>query len=189
MRGNRSGATAPGFAFPRRHEAVAEGVTGSADLSVRALSAMRILFGVVFLFDGMLKWTLFAQGTMQATIQSFGYDFLSNNWVAFGTLVALGETLGGLALIVGVFPRPAAIWSAAIMFSIWAFGGFGGAYVQGSGWSFVGYTDPGGDLKLALVFVVLIFAPCAYSLASRLKLRERWPGDSLKEKVLRFVVT
>lgn len=158
-------------------------------MSVRAFSAMRVLFGIVFILDGSLKWILFQQGTMQATIQSFGYATLSNNWALFGALVALGETIGGFALVVGLFQRPAAIWSAAIMFSIWTAGGFGGAYVLGTGWSFVGYTDPGGDLMLALAFLVLIFSPYAYSLASRLKLQDRWPGNSIREKVVRFLVT
>ena len=157
--------------------------------ATKVLSSVRVLFGAVFIFDGILKWILLEQGTMQATLQSFGYDFLSSNWMLFGTLVALGETAGGLALTFGLFQRPAAIWSAAIMFSIWAFGGFGGAYAPGSGWSFVGYTDPGGDLMLALVFLGLVFAPYAYSVASRLRLRDRWSGNSLKEKTLRLLVT
>ena len=42
---------------------------------------------------------------------------------------------------------------------------------------------------LALAFLVLIFSPYAYSLAFRLKLRDRWPGNSLKERVARFLVT
>ncbi len=158
-------------------------------MTVRAYSAFRIVFGAVFLLDGSLKWILFQQGTMQATIQSFGYASLSNNWVVFGTLVALGETMGGLALLLGLFQRPAAIWSATIMFSIWTAGGFGGAYVLGTGWSFVGYTDPGGDLMLAFVFLGMIFSPYAYSLASRLKLRDRWSGSSTRAKLLRFLVT
>ncbi len=158
-------------------------------MSIRTYSAMRVIFGAVFLLDGTFKWILFQQGTMQATVQSFGYAVLSDNWMLFGALVALGETAGGLAMIVGLFQRPAAMWSATIMFSIWVAGGFGGAYTLGTGWSFAGYTDPGGDLMLALAFSVLVFSPYAYSLASRLKLRDRWSGTSLREKVLRFVVT
>lgn len=189
MRGDQRGATATAFAFPRKQIVQSEVGFGTESMAIRAYSAMRILFGAVFVLDGTLKWVLFQQGTMQATVQSFGYDALSNNWVLFGTMVALGETLGGLALIVGLFQRPAAIWSAAIMFSIWSAGGFGGAYVLGTGWSFVGYTDPGGDLMLAFAFLGLIFAPYAYSLASRLKLRDRWSSGSLREKLLRFFVT
>lgn len=151
------------------------------------MSGVRIMFGVVFLFDGILKWILFQQGTMQGVVQGFGYDWLSNNWYAVGLLVALGETMGGLLLILGLFQRPAALWSAAIMFGIWVLGGYGGAYIQGTGWSFVGYTDPGGDLMLALVFVALIFAPYAYGLASRFHLRDKFAGSSIKNKVLRFL--
>ena len=189
MRANTRGATAPGFAFPKQQNLSTDVGFGTESMSIRAYSGMRILFGAVFVLDGMLKWFLFQQGTMQATVQSFGYDALSNNWVVFGTLVALGETMGGLALIVGLFQRPAAIWSAMIMLSIWVAGGFGGAYVLGTGWSFVGYTDPGGDLMLAFAFLVLIFSPYAYSLASRLKLRDRWSGSSIGAKLLRFLGT
>jgi uncharacterized membrane protein YphA (DoxX/SURF4 family) len=159
-----------------------------AQNATKSFSAVRILFGSIFLFDGILKWILFQQGTMQATVQSFGLSFLSSNWVLVGTLVALGETLGGIALIVGLFQRPAALWCSAIMFSIWGFSGFDGAYVQGTGWSFVGYTDPGGDLMLALVFLVLVFAPYAFGLAPRYHLRDRFPSQSIKDRVLRFLV-
>jgi len=157
--------------------------------ATKTLSAARILFGAIFLFDGIMKWVLFQQGTMQATIQGYGYDSLSTNWVAVGVLVGLGETFGGLTLMMGLFQRPAAMWSAAIMFAIWVLGGFAVGAVPGGSISWVGYTDPGGDLMLALVFVVLIFSPYAYGLASRLKLRNRWPGSSIKDKVLRFLVT
>ncbi len=156
--------------------------------ATRTLSGIRILFGAIFLFDGILKWILFQQGTMQGVIQGFGYGWLSSNWVAVGAAVALGETFGGLLLILGVFQRPAAAWSAAIMLGIWALSGFDGAYVQGSGWNFVGYTDPGGDLMLALIFVGLVFAPYAYGIASRLHLREKLPGSSIKARVLRALV-
>jgi len=159
-----------------------------AQHAVKSMSAVRILFGSIFLFDGILKWILFQQGTMQATVQGFGYAFLSNNWVAVGALVGLGETIGGILLIAGIFQRPAAVWCATIMFGIWAVAGFDGAYVQGSGWNFVGYTDPGGDLMLALVFVALVFAPYAYGLASRYHLRGRFSGPSVKDKVMRFLI-
>ena len=91
--------------------------------------------------------------------------------------------------MVGLFQRPAAIWIATLMFSIWTAGGFGGAYDLGTGWSFVGYTDPGLDFMLALAFLVLIFSPYAYSRASRLKLQDRWTGNSVRDKPLRSLVT
>jgi uncharacterized membrane protein YphA (DoxX/SURF4 family) len=149
--------------------------------AVKLASAMRILFGSIFLFDGILKWYLFQQGTMQGVVQGFNIDYLSNNWVLVGALIGLGETAAGIALVVGLFQRPAALAAAAIMGSIWWYGGYGG-------WGQPGYTDPGGDLMLGLVFVALIFVPCAYGLASRWKLRERWNSSSISDRVLRFIV-
>jgi len=160
--------------------------------AVKTLSAMRILFGAIFLFDGMLKWVLFATGQMQGVIDGEFYTpaWLTTNWVLFGTLVGLGETFGGLLLVLGVFQRPAAVWSALVMGFIWAFGGFGGYPAAiGASWSTAGYTDPGGDLMLALVFVILVFAPYAYGLAPRWKLRERFSKDRWRDRLLRAILT
>ena len=160
-------------------EANVDAVTGSS--SVKLVSAARILFGSIFLFDGALKWYLFQQGQMQGVIQGFGYDWLSNQWLLVGVIVALGETAAGLALVLGLFQRPAALGAAGIMGSIWVLGGF-------NGWGQAGYTDPGGDLMLALVFVVLAFAPTAYGIASRWGLRARWSTGSLRDRALRLLV-
>ena len=158
-------------------------------MSVKILSAMRITFGVIFLFDGMLKWYLFATGQMQDLIAGYGYDFLTNNWVAVGTLVAVGETAAGMGLILGIFQKPSAIVGAAIMFLIWGFGGFEGLYTPDGGWAIpAGFTDPGGDLMLAIVFTFLVFAPTAYGLAARYRLRERWNTSSTRDRALRFLV-
>ncbi|MCI4322393.1 MAG: DoxX family membrane protein, partial [Thermoplasmata archaeon] len=114
-------------------------------------------------------------------IQGFGFDWLSNQWLLVGVLVGLGETAAGLAMVLGLFQRPAAIAAAGIMGAIWVFGGF-------NGWGQAGYTDPGGDLMLALVFVVLAFAPTAYGLASRWGLRARWSSGSVRDRALRLLV-
>jgi len=149
------------------------------------LSGARILFGLIFLFDGMLKWYLFYSGQMQGVVQGsvsgYGATYISNNWFAFGLIIAVGETLAGLALTVGLFQRPAALASAGIMGFIWAYGGFGG-------FGMPGYTDPGGDLMLGLVFMVFVFAPAAYGLASRLGLPSRFAGTTLRSRVLRFLL-
>lgn len=177
------------FRGKAEHAELNAAVTGSVGRNaVKTVSAARIMFGAIFLFDGLLKWLLFQQGNMQGVVQSYGIDSLSNNWVLVGVLVGLGETVGGTALILGRFQRPAAIWSTAIMGAIWALGGYGGLYGSG-GFTLNGQTDPGGDLMLALVFLVLVFTPYAYGVASRLHLRDRWPGASLKARILRFLVT
>lgn len=158
--------------------------SGTADKNsgaVRTLSATRILFGAIFLFDGILKWVLFQQGTMQGVIQGFNIDLLSNNWVLVGAIVGVGEMAVGLGLIAGLFQRPAAIGGAVIMTSIWALSGYGG-------WGQPGYTDLGGDLMLGIVYAVLVFVPCAHGLASRWHLRERWSTGSTRDRVLRFLV-
>ena len=99
----------------------------------------------------------------------------------FGVLIALGETAARLALLVGLFQRPAALAGAGIMGFIWAYGGL-------RGFGQAGYTDPGGDLMLAVVFLVLVFAPAAYGLAARFHLRERWAGVSLRDQARRFLI-
>jgi uncharacterized membrane protein YphA (DoxX/SURF4 family) len=153
--------------------------TGTGTLG---FSGIRIMFGAIWLFDGLLKWNLFALGQMQGVVDGFGVSYLSANWVLVGTLVGLGETFGGLAMMVGFAPRLAAAWSAVIAGLIWAYGGFGG-------WGQAGYTDPGGDLMLALIFVGLLFAPYAYSLASHWKIRERLAGPGVGRRLLRALLT
>jgi len=160
-----------------------EVATGSN--AVKTLSGARILFGAFFLFDGILKWQLLASNQMQGVIQMLNtYDlgFVNNSWLAFGILFGVGETMAGLGLLFGLFQKPSAIVAAVCCFAIWGFSGYGG-------WGMPGYTDPGGDLMLGLVFVVLLFAPSAYGLASRFHLRERLDGPSIGRRVLRFLIT
>ncbi len=178
-----------GLRHPTNHDVVSEtSATAVGRNAVKTLSAARVLFGAIFIFDGALKWLLFAQGQMQGVVDAFGVSFLSSNWVLFGTLVGLGETLGGICLVLGIFQRPAALWSVGIMGAIWAYGGYGGLYMNGV-FSLTGQTDPGGDLMLALIFLVLVFSPYAYGLASALKLRERWSGSSFVQRTLRLLAT
>jgi uncharacterized membrane protein YphA (DoxX/SURF4 family) len=159
---------------------------GLAFDSTKVLSGARILFGAVFLFDGLLKWDLFGTGQMQGIVQGYGVDWLSSNWLAFGALVAIGETAAGAGLILGLFQRPSAFVAATIMMLIW---GFGNLSATGNYWGIsTGYTDPGGDLMLALVFGVLIFAPYSYGLASRFHLRERFSATSWTGKFARFLI-
>jgi uncharacterized membrane protein YphA (DoxX/SURF4 family) len=167
-------------------EVVSPTASGFGFNSTKVLSGARILFGAIFLFDGILKWDLYATGQLQGIVQGYGVSYLSNNWLLFGLLVACGETLAGGALLVGLFQRPAAIAATTIMMFIW---GYGNLQVTGNylGVS-TGYTDPGGDLMLALVFGVLIFAPSAYGLASRYHLAERFSATTWTGKFARFLV-
>jgi uncharacterized membrane protein YphA (DoxX/SURF4 family) len=177
--GARQTAFGPGFALGRPDRFEVD--------STKVLSGARILFGAIFLFDGILKWDLFATGQMQGVVQSFGVPALSTHWLLFGALVGVGETAAGAALVVGLFQRPAAIVATVVMGLIWAFGNLAATGNYG-GFS-AGYTDPGGDLMLALTFAVLVFAPCAYGLASRYHLRGRFDGSSWTRKFVRFVLT
>jgi len=167
-------------------EVVHETFHGFGFDATKVLSGARILFGAVFLFDGLLKWDLFQTGQMQGIVQGYGVDYLTNNWLLFGVLVAVGETAAGAALIVGLFQRPAAIAAAAIMMFIW---GYGNLSMTGNYWGIsTGYTDPGGDLMLAMVFGVLIFAPYAYGLASRYHMAERFSATTWTGKFARFLI-
>lgn len=158
----------------------------------KVLTAMRVVFGFAFLFDGMLKWVLFMQGNMQPTIagMTLAPDFVLSNWVLFGTLVALGETMGGIFLILGIFQKPAAAWASIIMLSIWVLGGLGGWYDPTAGWITAGQTDLGGDLMFMLVFLFLVFVPTTvYSLSHRLRLSERLaPGSTTRDRIVRWIV-
>ena len=152
--------------------------------AVKTLSGARILFGLIFLFDGILKWQLLATTQLQGSVQMVNFyniAYFNDNWLAFGVLVGAAETLAGIGLIMGLFQKPSAAVAALVMFFIWGVSGYGGA-------GYAGYTDPGGDLMLALIFVVLVFAPTAYGLAARFHLRERFAGPTIGRRILRFLI-
>ena len=72
--------TAFGTAAPVRSTFEAEAKLETApalttgDTAVRTLSGARILFGAIFLFDGILKWVLLQQGTLQGVVQGSVLD-------------------------------------------------------------------------------------------------------------------
>lgn len=145
--------------------------------SDKALSAARIVFGVALFFDGVLKWQLISNGQIQSVVSGFGIAAFSANWYLIGVVVALAETVGGLALALGVFQRTAAIGSAALSFLFWGFTGLGGLGTPGQ-------VDLGGDLMFALAFAVLVFAPNCYGLSARLGLSRSnlWPPLAVRPK-------
>src|ERR1700730_18133811 len=106
-----------GEMFHRRLNETADGEVKSAQGlgSVRLVSAARILFGAISFFDGMLKWYLLQQAQLQGVVEGFGVDVLSNNWLLVGVLVAIGDSAAGVALMAGLFQRPAALRAAGVL--------------------------------------------------------------------------
>ena len=157
---------------------------GGRESSIQGLTAMRILFGAVWFVDGILKWGLLSNGHMRGVIQGYGVAALSSNWLLVGIIVAVAETAGGLALVLGVFQRLAALASSVLMLMIWSLAGYGGLGSPGQ-------TDLGGDLMLALAFAFLVFAPDQYGLASRLGLSRwnLWPTLGVNETTVRPLAT
>ncbi|HYA70751.1 MAG TPA: DoxX family membrane protein [Thermoplasmata archaeon] len=152
--------------------------------SDKVLSAARIAFGTAWFADGLLKWQLIAGGQMKSVVSGFGIGAFTANWYLIGVVVALAETVGGLALALGVFQRVAAIGSATLSFLFWGFTGMGGLGLPAQ-------LDLGGDLMLALAFAVLVFAPNRFGLSSRLGLSRwnLWPPLAVNSKQRSEIVT
>jgi thiosulfate dehydrogenase (quinone) large subunit len=99
---------------------------------VRTIAVARIVTGMMFVFFGVWKtfWPTFAYSTMQqALVQYIQHDavglyrgFLARvvapHPVFFGYAVGIGELLIGLALVLGLWVRPAAIFGMLHMFSL-----------------------------------------------------------------------
>ena len=124
----------------------------------------RIIFGVIWLVDAVLKWlpgfrssymdmiTGAAQG--QPGWLKWWFDFWINlqrpQAIFFGYLVAVVETLIALALIFGFARKLTYISAAGFSFLIWATAeGFGGPYTSGS-------ADIGTAIIYTIVFLGLL---------------------------------
>lgn len=130
----------------------------------RSADALRIGFGLIWLVDAAMKWQPgfragFA-GSLSDAAQgqpgwlhpwfSFWTGLTAPHAVLFAYLVAVTETLIGLALLTGFARR--ASYSGAIVFSLMIWGiaeGFGGPYGSGS-------TDIGTAVIYAVVFAGLL---------------------------------
>lgn len=127
-------------------------------------TALRVVFGVVWLIDAVLKWLPGFRAGYMDTIMSqlddqpgwlqpwfrFWIDLQHPAVPLFAYLVAIIETLIAVTLIVGFAQKIA--YSAAVVFSllIWSTAeGFGGPYTSGS-------ADVGTALIYALVFAALL---------------------------------
>ena len=127
---------------------------------------MRILFGVVWAIDAQFKWrpdflnnfVSYLTGAQQgqpAAVKawiSLWINAVNVDPVVFAHVVAIGETLLAVALILGLFSDLAYLGGILLCLVIWSTAeGLGGPYVAGS-------TDIGTAIIYAFVFALLFFS-------------------------------
>jgi thiosulfate dehydrogenase (quinone) large subunit len=131
---------------------------------------VRMLFGLVFAVDAVLKWLPGYRHTYLAALKSAAasqptwlhgwFHFWINTQAKaptlFATLTGLAETGLALVLILGVARRAGYAFGVVYSLLVWGVAeGFGGPYASGS-------TDIGTGIIYALLFVTLLtFAPPA----------------------------
>ncbi len=150
-------------------------------------SGMRIIFGLVWGIDGLLKLqpgfadTLVGQITDAATGQpgwlqpwfSFWSQTVASNPAFFATSIGLLEIALALALVFGLLRKLAYTGGFFLSLVIWSVPeGFGGAYGPGS-------TDIGTGIIYAFCFLFLMilaatYGPSAWSLDYQIE--KRWKG-------------
>jgi nitrite reductase (NO-forming) len=158
----------------------------SAPSASRAATTVRLLFGVVFAFDALLKWlpgyrqTFLSQLRSAADGQPAWLGGWFHFWIAlqssapllFAVLTAVTETSLALVLLHGVARRAGYTLGIAYMSMVWSVGeGFGGPYTPGA-------TDVGTAIPYIVLFTALLtLAPPARD--ERLSLDRvlvgRWP--------------
>jgi thiosulfate dehydrogenase (quinone) large subunit len=131
-------------------------------------TTVRVLFGLVFGVDAVLKWLPGYRHSYLAALKSaaasqpswlhgwfhFWISLQSKAPTSFAVLTGLAETGLAIVLLLGMARR--AGYAAGVVYSllVWSVGeGFGGPYASGS-------TDVGTGLVYALLFIALLtFAP------------------------------
>ena len=146
-------------------------------------TAIRIIFGIVWLIDGAFKFLFDSPATFTQMVQAAGVSqpaFLMpwfNFWAGvvgqtpqfWFYLIAISETLLGLALIFGFVRKIAYSLGLFLSLIIWAVPeGFGGAYGPSS-------TDIGTGIIYAIVFLALILINTEFGI-SRYSLDEWLEG-------------
>ena len=152
-------------------------------------SLVRIVFGVVWLIDGLLKFQPGMPAVFVQLIQAAGqgqpgwllpwFNFWANTvasnpgfWVM---LIGTGELLLGLALVFGVVRKLAYVIGFFFSLVIWSVPeGFGGPYGPSS-------TDIGTGVIYAIVFLMLMlinagYGTSKYSLDALIEKRIKWWG-------------
>ena len=137
-------------------------VNKSKNITFHAVT-LRIVFGIIWLIDAILKWLPgFNNGFMEEIKSAaqgqpdwlhwwfqFWIQLLSHNQQFFVIIIAVIESLIAIALLLGFARRTTYIASAIFSLLIWSVGeGFGGPYVSGS-------TDIGAAIIYVLVFYAL----------------------------------
>jgi thiosulfate dehydrogenase [quinone] large subunit len=131
---------------------------------------VRVLFGLVFGVDAVLKWLPGYRHTYLAALKSaaasqpgwlhgwfhFWITLQSKAPTSFAILTGLAETSLALVLLLGVARRAGYVVGVGYSLLVWSVGeGFGGPYASGS-------TDVGTGIVYALLFVTLLtFSPPA----------------------------
>jgi thiosulfate dehydrogenase (quinone) large subunit len=139
-------------------------------LSGRASTGLRLVFGVVWLIDAVLKWLPGYRHTYLAQLKGVaqGQPAFLHGWFHFwitlqsgspslwADLTGVAETSLALVLLLGLARRPGYLIGAGYMLLVWAVGeGFGGPYTSGA-------TDVGAGIIYSILFLLLFtYAPSA----------------------------
>lgn len=131
---------------------------------------MRLIFGVIYAIDAVLKWLPGFHRTFVSQLRGVAHGqpgFLHgwfHFWIAleggaptvWWILISLTETLIACVLLLGLGRRAGYVLAAVYMLIVWGVGeGFGGPYVSGA-------TDIGTGIIYSVLFLTLLaYAPPA----------------------------
>jgi thiosulfate dehydrogenase (quinone) large subunit len=144
-------------------------VTTQATVTARPrapIAALRIAFGLVWLFDASLKWSPAFVNNFTGYVDDAkaGQSGLVRAWLdgwtailgtsphLFARLVAVTESVVALCLILGLLTNAACVVGSCLSLAIWSTAeGFGGPYMAGS-------TDVGASIVYVLLFGIILFS-------------------------------
>lgn len=151
---------------PLRHTALSSYRPTPMNWRQKGVGIARIIFGLVWVVDAILKWQPQFQSTFveQVTAARDGQTGLIQGWISFwaslvtinpllfARLEAATETALAVFLILGIFSNLTFITGIFLSLGIWTVPeGFGGPYIPGQS------TDIGAAFLYALLFAVLLF--------------------------------